>query len=72
MRSESWVFRVEAQESESLGHFLGRFRRVNHLSHKAVAEHLGVRGVGTRLGDAFTPTQPDLAATNRPIQVSRG
>lgn len=43
MQSESWVFRVEAQEGESLGHFLGRFRRANHFSHKAIAEHLGVR-----------------------------
>jgi transcriptional regulator with XRE-family HTH domain len=43
MQSESWVFRVEVQADESLGHFLGRFRRANHLSHKAIAEHLGVR-----------------------------
>lgn len=28
---------------ESLGHFLGRFRRANHLSHRAIADHLGVR-----------------------------
>jgi transcriptional regulator with XRE-family HTH domain len=26
----------------TLGHFLGRFRRANVLSHKAVAEHLGI------------------------------
>lgn len=43
MQSESWVFRVEVQEGESLGHFLGCFRRANHLGHKAIAEHLGVR-----------------------------
>lgn len=42
MHSESWVFRVTAYPGESLGHFLGRFRRANELSHKAVAEHLGV------------------------------
>lgn len=43
MKSESWVFRVEAHSGESLGHFLGRFRRANQLSHKAIADHLGVR-----------------------------
>nr|WP_290225285.1 hypothetical protein [Trichocoleus desertorum] len=39
MESESWVFRVKAYEGESLGHFLGRFRRANELSHKAIADH---------------------------------
>jgi transcriptional regulator with XRE-family HTH domain len=43
MASESWVFRVNAHPDESLGHFLGRFRRANVLSHKVVAEHLGIR-----------------------------
>jgi Helix-turn-helix domain len=43
MPPESWVFRVQAQPGESLGHFLGRFRRANALSHKAIADHLGVR-----------------------------
>lgn len=41
--SESWVFRVIPYPGESLGHFLGRFRRANVLSHKAIADHLGVR-----------------------------
>jgi hypothetical protein len=43
MESESWVFRVDVHPDESLGHFLGRFRRANVLSHKVVAEHLGIR-----------------------------
>lgn len=43
MQPETWVFRVKSQPGESLGHFLGRFRRANYLSHKAIAEHLGVR-----------------------------
>jgi transcriptional regulator with XRE-family HTH domain len=43
MESEGWVFRVEVHKGESLGHFLGRFRRANQLSHKALAEHLGIR-----------------------------
>lgn len=43
MESQGWVFRVKAYPGESLGHFLGRFRRANQLSHKAIANHLGVR-----------------------------
>jgi hypothetical protein len=43
MQSQGWVFRVKACSGESLGHFLGRFRRANQLSHKAIADHLGIR-----------------------------
>ena len=43
MASDSWVFRVVPVPGESFGHFMGRFRRANQLSHRAVAEHLGVR-----------------------------
>jgi transcriptional regulator with XRE-family HTH domain len=43
MECDSWVFRVKVYDGESLGHFLGRFRRANELSHKAIADHLGVR-----------------------------
>jgi DNA-binding transcriptional regulator YiaG len=43
MESETWVFRVQAYEDESFGHFMGRFRRANDLSHKVLAEHLGIR-----------------------------
>jgi transcriptional regulator with XRE-family HTH domain len=43
MASGSWVFRVAPFPGESFGHYMGRFRRANHLSHKAIAEHLGVR-----------------------------
>ena len=37
------VFRVIPHEDESLGHFLGRFRRANELSHRAITDHLGIR-----------------------------
>ena len=40
---DSWVFRVVPASEEGLGHFLGRFRRANGLSHRAIADHLGVR-----------------------------
>ena len=43
MSDDSWVFRVIPVPGESLGHFLGRFRRANQLSHRAIADHLGVR-----------------------------
>jgi hypothetical protein len=43
MSSDTWVFRVTPHPDESLGHFLDRFRRANHLSHKVMADHLGVR-----------------------------
>lgn len=43
MPPESWLFRVVPALDESLGHFLGRFRRANALSHRAIADHLGIR-----------------------------
>jgi transcriptional regulator with XRE-family HTH domain len=43
MFSESWVFRVTSYPGESLGHFLGEFRRANRLSLRMVADHLGIR-----------------------------
>jgi transcriptional regulator with XRE-family HTH domain len=43
MPDESWVFRVVPFPGESFGHYMGRFRRANGLSHRAIADHLGVR-----------------------------
>lgn len=43
MQVEGWVFRVKAHPQESLGHFLGRFCQANQLSHKAIADHPGIR-----------------------------
>ncbi|MBE9010805.1 TniQ family protein [Pseudanabaenaceae cyanobacterium LEGE 13415] len=43
MQSGSWIFRVEPHPDESFGHFMGRFRRANELSHKAIADQLGIR-----------------------------
>lgn len=34
---------VVPEQDESLGHYLGQFRGANVLSHKAIADHLGVR-----------------------------
>lgn len=35
-----WLFRVQPYADESFSHFLGRFRRANHLSHQTLAELL--------------------------------
>ena len=43
MEAESWIFHVEPHPEESFGHFMGRFRRANELSHKAIADYLGIR-----------------------------
>lgn len=43
MEISDWIFRVVPHEEESLGHFLGRFRRANGLSYRAIADHLGIR-----------------------------
>ncbi|SRR5579883_1345755 len=43
MEIQPWVFCVQAFAGESFGHFLGRFRRANYLSCKALAAHLGIR-----------------------------
>lgn len=33
-----WLFRVQPGVDESFSHFLGRFRRANHLSHQTLAQ----------------------------------
>jgi hypothetical protein len=40
--SEPWLFRVDPYPEESLGHFLGRFRRANILRTGYLAAMLGV------------------------------
>jgi len=38
-----WLFQVEPYPEESFGHFLGRFRRANHLSSAHLSVMLGQR-----------------------------
>ncbi len=40
---EPWLFQVEPYPQESFSHFLGRFRRANHLSSAHLAAMLGAR-----------------------------
>lgn len=71
--SEGWVFRVEAHPEESLGHFLGRFRRANVLSHKALAEHLGIRVEWVQLWEVpsrrCNPTELQQIALSKLVEV---
>lgn len=73
MESPGWVFRVEAYPEESLGHFLGRFYRANQLSHKAIAEHLGVRVEWVQAWEAPSrqrnPTPLQLLALSKLVEV---
>lgn len=40
---QPWLFQVEPYPDESFGHFLGRFRRANHLSSSHLSALLGQR-----------------------------
>ena len=80
MNQEGWVFRVKACRGESLGHFLGRFRRENQLSHKAIADHLGIRVAWVMAWDSPSrrrnPTPLQLIALRKlvdlkPLQLAK-
>ena len=43
-----WLFLVEALEGESFSHFLGRFRRRNHLTPSALGQLAGIGAVVAR------------------------
>lgn len=45
---ETWLLPVEPYEGESLSHFLGRFRRRNHLSPSNLGNLAGIGGVVAR------------------------
>lgn len=73
MPTDSWVFRVVPGPGESLGHFLGRFRRANELSHKAIAQHLGVRVEWVKAWESPSlrrnPTDLQLLALSKLVDV---
>ncbi len=72
MNQEGWVFRVKVCRGESLGHFLGRFRRENQLSHKAIADPEGDSGsVGDGMGFSVAATQSHAITTDCLGEVSR-
>lgn len=45
---QPWLFEVEPFEGESLSHYLGRFRRQNHLTPGELGTMAGVGAVVTR------------------------
>ena len=73
MECDTWVFSVKAYDDESLGHFLGRFRRANALSHKAIAQHLGVRVEWVKAWESPSlrrnPTSLQLLALSKLVDV---
>jgi hypothetical protein len=72
--SKTWVFRVKAYPDESLGHFLGRFRRANALSHRAIADHLGINVTWIRDWEVPSrrrnPTPLQLIALSKLVEVA--
>jgi len=73
MQSGSWIFRVEPHPDESFGHFMGRFRRANELSHKAIADQLGIRVEWLQSWDSPSrrrnPTPLQLIALSKLVEV---
>lgn len=45
---QPWLFPIEPYEGESLSHFLGRFRRPNHLSPSGLGQLAGIGAVVAR------------------------
>lgn len=45
---QPWLFQVEPYEGESFSHFLGRFRRPNHLSANGLGQLAGIGAVVVR------------------------
>jgi hypothetical protein len=73
MEAASWVFRVVPHPDESFGHFLGRFRRANELSHRVIADHLGIRVEWVQAWDSPSrrrnPTGLQLIALSKLTEV---
>jgi TniQ len=42
LNTEGWIFQITPMPGESIGHYLGRFRRANCLSQSAFAEILSI------------------------------
>ena len=45
---QPWMFQIEPYEGESFSHFLGRFRRPNHLSANGLGQLAGIGAVVAR------------------------
>ena len=67
-----WLFIIQPYEGESLSHFLGRFRRANHLSAAGLGNLAGVGAVIARW-ERFhfnpRPSQQELEAIASVVEV---
>lgn len=70
---EPWLFMLEPFEGESISHFLGRFRRRNHLSSRHLGDLAGIGSVISRW-EKFRfqpfPSTKELEALAEVVQVS--
>ncbi|MEH2289568.1 TniQ family protein [Nostoc sp.] len=69
---EPWLFLIKPYEGESLSHFLGRFRRANHLSASGLGSLAGIGAVVARW-ERFhfnpRPSQQELEAIASVVEV---
>lgn len=73
---EPWLFQVEPFAGESLSHFLGRFRRANHLTPTALGQRAGIGAVVARwekfyLNPFPTPEEWQALASVVGVEVDR-
>jgi TniQ len=70
---QPWLFEIEPYEGESLSHFLGRFRRPNHLTSSGLGQLAGIGAVVARW-ERFhlnpPPSLQELAALAKVVGVS--
>lgn len=68
-RIEPWLFQISAYPEESLGHFLGRFRRANQMRSSHLSAILGLRARTVSYWEAPSrrriPAPNDLEALSR-------
>lgn len=73
---EPWLFQVEPFAGESLSHFLGRFRRANHLTPTGLGQRAGIGAVVARwekfyLNPFPTPEEWQALASVVGVEVDR-
>ncbi|QLE40449.1 hypothetical protein FD723_08270 [Nostoc sp. C052] len=69
---EPWLFLIQPYEGESLSHFLGRFRRANHLSASALGSLAGIGAVVARWERFYfnpRPSQKELEAIASVVEL---
>lgn len=70
---QPWLFQIEPYEGESLSHFLGRFRRPNHLTPSGLGRLAGIGAVVARW-ERFhlnpPPSPEELQALGKVVGVS--